>query len=265
MAKMVAALLLTAALAAAQSDPETPPPTPAERTRLIEEVRENSLHYTGYLPNYFCRQVTKRRIDPTGAGEWRDTDVIAEQLSFYDRKENYKVLTVNNAPSSLRHDDLGGATSSGEFGSILHAIFAPEAATGFEWERWTTLRGRRQHLLAFRTGSPIYTIRHNDSRRTFVARVRGQVYVDRDTRMVMRIHLECEGIPADFPIRAVTLDQEYDFADIGGRQFLLPLRSDVRSREAHYQSWNEVTYSQYRRFSADATISFDGSEQPAKK
>jgi hypothetical protein len=90
-----------------------------------------------------------------------------------------------------------------------------------------------------------------------VARVRGQVFVDRETRMVMRIRLECEDIPSDFPIRAVTLEQDYDFADVGGQQFLLPLHSNVKSREAGYESWNEVTFNGYRKFAADATITFD--------
>ena len=81
--------------------------------------------------------------------------------------------------------------------------------------------------------------------------------MDRETHMVTRLHFECEGIPSDFPIRSVTLDQDYDFADVGGQQFLLPLRSDVRSREAGYESWNEVSFSGYRKFAADATITFD--------
>jgi hypothetical protein len=236
-----------------------PPPSPAEQKRVVEEVRANSLNYTDTLPNYICRQVTRRRVDPTGAGGWRDIDVIVEQLSFFDKKESYKVVMVNNnmVTNNLQHDQLGGATSSGEFGSILRAIFSPESEAEFAWERWTTLRGRPQHVFQFHTGRPIYSIRHGDSRRTVVARVRGQVFVDRETRMVMRIHLECDGIPADFPIRAVTLDQDYDFADVGGQQFLLPLRSDVRSREAGYLSWNEVTFSGYRKFAADATITFD--------
>ena len=112
-------------------------------------------------------------------------------------------------------------------------------------------------MFTFRTGRPIYSIRHGESKRTITAVVHGLVYVDRDTHMVMRIHLECEGIPADFPIRAVSLDQDYEFADIGGQQFLVPLHSDVKSREARYESWNEVTFSGYRKFAADATITFD--------
>ncbi len=236
-----------------------PPPSSADRKRVVEEVRSNSLNYTDSLPNYICRQVTRRRVDPAGSGSWRDVDVIVEQLSFFEKRETYKVVMVNNSmvTNNLQHDQLGGATSSGEFGSILRAIFAPESETEFEWERWATLRGRAQYVFRFETGQPIYTIRHGDSKRTIMARVRGQIFVDRDTRMVMRLHFECEGIPSDFPIRSVSLDQDYDFADVGGQQFLLPLRSDVRSREAGYLSWNEVSFSGYRKFAADATITFD--------
>lgn len=264
--KTVAALTklaeTSAALPAAPPKAEPvapPPPAAADQQRVIEEVRANSLHYTDTLPNYICRQVTRRRVDPTGAGGWRDVDVIVEQLSFFEKKESYKVVMVNNSmvTNNLQHDQLGGATSSGEFGSILRAIFAPESAASFTWERWATLRGRVQHVFQFETARPIYTIRHGDTRRTVAARVRGQVFVDRETRMVMRIHFDCEGIPADFPIRGVTLDQDYDFADVGGQQFLLPLRSDIRSREKGYHSWNEVSFSGYRKFAADATITFD--------
>lgn len=249
-----------AAPAAPKAEPAAPPaPSAADQKRIIEEARTNSVNYTDTLPNYICRQVTKRRVDPTGSGSWRDTDTIVEQLSFFEKKESYKVVLVNNSmvTNNLQHDQLGGATSSGEFGSILRAVFAPESETQFGWERWTTLRGRTQHVFSFDTGQPIYSIRHGDSRRTIVTRARGQVFVDRETRMVMRIHLECEGIPSDFPIRAVSLDLDYDCADVGGQRFLLPLRSDVRSREAGYESWNEVTFSGYRKFAADATITFE--------
>jgi hypothetical protein len=236
-----------------------PAPSAAEQKSIIAEMRENSLNYTSGLPNYICRQVTKRHVDPTGNGSFRDVDSIVEQLTFFDQKESYKVVMVNNSmvTNNLQHDQLGGATSSGEFGSILRSIFAPETRTDFNWARWATLRGRTQLVFDFETLTQVYSIRHAESRRAISTRIRGQVFIDRETKMVMRIHMECEGIPADFPIRAVTVDLDYDFADLGGQQFLLPLHSDVRSREANYVSWNEVSYSGYRKFSADTSITFD--------
>jgi hypothetical protein len=257
-----------AAAAAPKPEPVLPPaPSAAEQKQIIEQVRENALNYTQTLPNYLCRQVTKRRVDPTGAGGWHDTDVIVERLSFFDQKENYKVIMVNNSmvTNNLQHDQLGGSTSSGEFGSILRAIFTPESRTEFSFDRWTGLHGRWQQVFTFHTGEPIYSIRHGDSKRTIVARAHGEVFIDRDNKMVTRIKLECEGIPSDFPIQSVTLDQVYDLADIGGQQYMLPLHSDVRSREGRYQSWNEVTYGGYQKFSSDASISFDTSDLPPEK
>jgi hypothetical protein len=173
-------------------------------------------------------------------------------------------MMVNNSMETggRKHEQLGGAVSSGEFGSILRAIFAPESLTDFNWEKWSGMHGHWVYVFAFETGEPIYSITHDGSKRTIQARTYGLVYVDRDTKMVMKLHLECEGIPADFPIQNVTLDQEYDFAEIAGQQFMLPLHSDVRSREGRYQSWNEVTYRSYHKYSADATLSFDATEPP---
>jgi hypothetical protein len=245
---------------APKSQPATPPaPAAAEQRQIVAETREKALNYSQNLPNYLCRQVTRRRIDPDSSGTWRDVDQIVEQLSFFEQRESYKVMMVNNnmVTNNLQHDQLGGSTSSGEFGSILRSIFEPDTGAEFAWERWTALNGRWQHTFSFHTGQPVYSIRHGDSKRTIMARVHGQIFVDRDTKAVTRIHLETEGIPADFPIQSVTLDQVYDFADIGGQRFMLPLRSDVRSREGRYQSWNEVSFSGYRKFSSDATISFD--------
>ena len=67
-----------------KAEPATPPaPSPAERKRVVEEVRANSLNYTDSLPNYICRQVTRRRVDPTGTGNsFRDADTIVEQLEL---------------------------------------------------------------------------------------------------------------------------------------------------------------------------------------
>jgi hypothetical protein len=210
--------------------------------------------------------VTKRRVDP-GTGSWHEADTIIEQLSFFEQKETYKVMMVNNTMETggRTHEQLGGAVSSGEFGSILRAVFAPESETEFAWERWGNLNGHRQFVFSFRTGQPVYSITHDGSKRTVHTRMRGQFFVDRDTRMVMKVHLECEGIPAEFPIQSVTIDQEYDFAEIAGQQFMLPLHSDVRSREGRYLAWNEVTYRSYHKYSADTTLTFDGADPAPDK
>jgi hypothetical protein len=121
-----------------------PPPPAAELKTILAEIQENALNYTKNLPNYICSQYTKRHVDPSGTESWRLADTVLEQLNFVDQKENYIVKMVDDKPvtNNLTHEKLGGAKSSGEFGSILHTIFDPATQTEFTWERWTSLRGQ---------------------------------------------------------------------------------------------------------------------------
>src|SRR5205807_5849087 len=130
----------------------------------------------------------------------------------FEKKENVKVTLVNSQMvANVKHEQLVGSTSSDEFGSMLYEIFSTESRTEFNWERWATLRGRRMYVFNFRVpqSRSKYSILDVPSRRQIVAGYHGLVYADRDTGIVMRIRLDCEEIPADFPIQNVSLDLNY--------------------------------------------------------
>jgi hypothetical protein len=240
-----------------------PPPSETEKRAILAEVTRNALEYTDNLPNFICTQVTRRHVDPTGNGAWRLVDTIQEQLSFVDKKEDYRVVLVNNlAVQNVSHEQLGGTTTSGEFGTMLHAIFKPETQTEFQWERWATLRGRRTHVFSFRVlqRNSEYSIYDANSGRSMIGGYHGFIYADAETRMVMRIRMDVDGLE-NFPIQRVSLDLNYDFVDISGRQYVLPLKAEIHSGSFRYASRNEVEFRRYRRFSADAKILFDLPEE----
>jgi hypothetical protein len=240
-----------------------PPPSPADQKRFLAEVTENALTYTKSLPNFLCTQVTRRYVDATGKESWIQQDVIQEHLSYVDGHEDYKVVMVNDKPAvNLSHMKLGGATSSGEFGSMLADLFAPETATEFHWEKWAKLRGRVMYVFNFRVeqSRSRYSILHEESRREIVSGYHGLIYADRDTGMVMRVIMQCDTIPADFPIQQVAEDLNYDFVDISGRPFVLPVKVELRSREGRYQSKNDIEFRMYRKFTTESSIIFDTPE-----
>jgi len=240
--------------------PVIPPPDSIEQARVLHDFVENARNYAQTLPNYMCVQVTRRRVDRSGTENWQLQDTIQEQLSYVDHKEDYKVVMINNrSVSNIGHLELGGATSSGEFGSIYSEIFAPETNTDFEWDHWATLRGRRMYVFSFRVdpSRSKYSIYDGDTRRTIIAGYHGLIYVDRDTLTVMRWKLDCDHIPSDFPIKNVQQDVNYDFVKIADSQYVLPLKSEVRSSRGKYLSWNETEFHLYRKFAADTTITFD--------
>jgi len=239
-----------------------PPPDSIEQKRILAEITQNALNYTKSLPNFICMQVTRRYVDTSGMDNYRLYDTVAEKLSYFEQHEDYKVVSHNNVPvtTSLKHEQLDGATSSGEFGSMLAEIFNPESQTTFDWERWATLRGRRMYVFSYRVpqSTSKYSIRHGrgSDARTIITGYHGLIYADRDTYMVMRIKLEAEHLPPDFPIQSVDLDLNYDLTKISGQEFLLPMKSELHSREGKVLVKNETEFRLYNRFGADTTIQF---------
>jgi hypothetical protein len=249
--------------------PVIPPPDSVEQARILHDIIENARNYTQGLPNYMCVQMTRRRFDPTGTENWILHDTIQEQLSYVDHQESYKVVMINSqAVANVQHNQLGGAISSGEFGSIYAEIFSPETDTEFAWDHWATLRGRRMYVFSFKVpqSRSHYTIYEGQTRRTITTGYHGLIYADRDSEMVMRFRLECDDIPADFPVKDVHLDVNYDFIKVGDQEYVLPLKTEIRSRDGKYLTWNEAEFHLYRKFGADTTITFDTPDElPADK
>ena len=237
-----------------------PPPDSIEQKQILADITEGARNYVKGLPNFICLQVTRRYGDASGLENFRLIDTIAERLSYFEQKEDYKVVSINGVPvtGNVKHEQKQGASSSGEFGTMLKEIFDPQTATEFNWERWATLRGKRMYVFSFHVQQlhSQYTIYSEAVQRTVIAGYHGLVYADRDTKMVMRIKLEVENLPVDFPVQSVDLDMNYDFMNISGQPYLLPLKSEIRSREGKFLVKNEVEFRLYNRFGAETNIQF---------
>jgi hypothetical protein len=237
-----------------------PPPSPREQAKILEDAREYALNYSKRLPDFICTQVTRRYLDPSGLEFWRNMDTITARLSYFEQKEDYKVISVNGRMVDLPYRKLGGTTSSGEFGTMLNDLFQAQTAARFEWERWATLRGKRTHVFKYFVAQPNsrWTVTYETMAPIEVG-YSGLVYVDRDTSQITRITLEAD-MPASHPIQMVTTLLDYDSIDISGSTFMLPLRAEVRSRSGKELTKNEVEFRLYRKFGADTSIKFDTPE-----
>lgn len=240
--------------------PVIPPPDSIEQARILQEIIDNARSYAKTLPDYLCVEVTRKHYDPSGTENWRELATVQEQVSYVDHKEAYKVVMVNGrAVSNVQHEGVGGSTLSGDFGSIFTEIFAPETATEFDWDHWATLRGRRMYVFAFHVprARSQFTIYDGETARTITAGYRGLIYADRETSMIMRYKFDCEEIPADFPVKDVRLDVNYDWVAIAGQKFVLPLKTEIWSRVGRYATWNEAEFHLYRKFGTESTITFE--------
>ncbi len=252
-----------------------PPPSDAEQKKVLAEVTKNALDYTKNLPNFICTQVTRRYNGLPGERGWRIYDTVQEQLSFSDGKEDYKVVLRNNLPvTNITHEQLGGTISRGEFGTRLNEIFRPESKAEIAWDHWATLRGRRMDVYNYRVlqKNSDYLIQDIPSGREMVGGYHGAFYADAETKNVMRIVMDVDGLE-NFPVRKIDMTLDYDLIDISGRDFVLPLRFELTSDSPQGSSRNDVQFRRYNKFTADATIIVDPEdeipadqlkEQPAK-
>jgi hypothetical protein len=244
-----------------------PPPSFAEQRALIEQLREYSLNYDKTLPDFLCTQVTRRFYDPSGLEYWVNADTITSKLSYFQRKEEKKVLFVNNQyKENIDWDKLGGASSTGEFGDMLREIFERDTEASFQWERWGTLRRKRVHVIR-------YTVQQSHSKWAIVYEksmtirpaYTGLVYADASNGMIMRVTLEALDMPASFPVQVAKNQLDYDYTDISGNTFLLPLRAEMRMREGKLLIRNDIEFRNYRKFGADTSITFDTPEPLAEE
>jgi hypothetical protein len=237
--------------------PPIPPPSAEEQGRVLDEARQYALNYSKTLPDFICTQVTRRFYDPSGLEFWQRGDTLTTRLSYFEQKENYKLVMVNSQYTEVAYESLGGVISAGEFGSMMREIFEPGSNGRFQWERWATLGGKRAHVLSYRIPqlSSKYRITFDRSMEIIVG-YSGLVYIDKEAGGILRITLEADDIPPTFPIRQVSTVLDYRPTQIGEREYLLPLKAAIRSRQAKFLSKNEVEFRLYRKFAADTTITF---------
>ncbi|MCU1261328.1 MAG: hypothetical protein JWO80_4213, partial [Bryobacterales bacterium] len=216
-----------------------------------------------------CLQVTRRYVDPRGTGTWGGpADTIAAKLSYAEQKESYEVLTRNGQlvpkGTDIHSKTLGGTTSSGEFGSMLRYIFEPSSDAEFHWDHWARLRDRVAYVFNYTVDQAHskWGISDGETNREVVPGYRGLVYVDFETRQVVKLTLKSMDIPADFPIQLAEEDLDYAYTDISGQKFLLPLRAEVRLNRGSYKNKNDTDFRSYHKYSASTDITFDTADTP---
>jgi hypothetical protein len=249
---------LVLSVAAAQA------PSSEEQAAFIAASREHGLAYSKTLPNFLCTEVTRRSSTPASQGldgPWKLADTLTIRLSYFDQKEDYRVIKINGKPVNKPLSSVSGWATKGDFGSMLRAIFDEESHAKFVWERWDTWKGRRVAVYSYRIErdhSGFTTDTGSQKRTNWGAK--GVVHIDADTRQAVRLTVESMEMPAASAVKDVNIAIDYDFLKIGTDQFLLPSHSvtimiDKNGKTARK---SDSEFSEYRKFSADTKLQFDG-------
>jgi hypothetical protein len=256
-------------------------PSAKEAAEVIEKARSSTQAALEEMPDFVVKQVITRSEAYAGTGNWKPVDTVIIAVSYSTEKgEQYRVLAIDGAPVESapgnNYSNLSGSTTSGEFVEDLAKLFRPESKT--EFKILTTDVLRDQPALVFDYEIQIQNNKNGGvgfktpsgpkefSFTTVPAGEKGKVWIDRKSGRILRIEYKATDIPVDFRVRAYESAIDYDWVDIGGEKFLLPMTSDNRFTSAEgqqmFQSRNLIRFKNYQRYGTDVKI-LDDDVKPA--
>ena len=250
------------AFAATRGASSAPAPLTTDQATILASVKAYALEYSKYLPNFICTQITHREITTINPYNSNATersafksDAIEEKLTYFNQRENYEVVAINGETvAGVKHGEISGAISTGEFGSQLEVLFDPQSRAEFSWGGLASLRGRRVDVFVFHVPAETGTkVVDRKSNKEIVVPYNGRIFVDEATKQVLQIttHLN---LPRNVSIVFAEREVEYRDASIAGKSYNLPFRSEVRIRESGEDYFNRIEFKNYQKFAVESRI-----------
>lgn len=215
-----------------QKEEEQGEPSAADLAKLplIEQARYHAMKFLDELPNFIVTQVVTRSVQTPEQKDWQKRDKLELELTYRVKEgEKFKLVKMNDRPTSMSYESLGGATSTGEFGTMLAALFSRESQATFKEARKETFKGRPTVMFeyAVKKANSSNTITDKTSGRTITTAYSGTIWVDVETARVLRIEQASEDVQRGFPINVAESAVEYEWIKVGEQKYLLPVFAEV--------------------------------------
>jgi hypothetical protein len=235
----------------------TPEPSASERAAMVDAMRRYASGYLASMPDFICTREA-RLFRTIGDKRWRRAGSYTAEATYAGGTDHYKLILLDNKPTTKSFEELRHAVSSGEFAGTLKEVF--DSAPDFEWDRWEVTGGKR---------SAVFTYYVDPAHSHYwiccppaVTAHRGLVYADPRTGAVRRIIIYATGLPGRSRVIAAAHVLDYGEVAIGDNRYLLPRTSSAYNRTSSVESREDIDYRDYRKFGAAATVAFPAAEQP---
>ena len=243
---------------AAESEPPVRGPQRPEEV-IIEKARQAAGSFLETLPNYYCQEIMTRYQSESNSSNWQPHDVVSMALVYENGQESYRNLAINGKPTKKNMEDLSGAWSTGEFGSVLADVFSPATAADFEYRKESRSAGRASLVYDFSVEREHSHWRIMVASQLLAPPYKGAVWIDKETNRVLRIEMQATHIPDAFPVDKVEMATDYEFVRFADRQFLVPVHAESLGcqRDTSSCNRNAIDFRNYHKYSGESTITFD--------
>ncbi|HLH04883.1 MAG TPA: hypothetical protein VKX25_19100 [Bryobacteraceae bacterium] len=225
---------------------------------LIGRAREWSQTFTNGLPNFLCQQNTTRYVEQSKSEGFQPVDVVTAKVLYEDGQEKYSEITVGGKRTNKSMMEIGGSTSTGEFASVLAGLFQPITHAQFKFVQSTTVN--REPAAIYDFNVPLqhsnWTIQVGGQ--TLRPAYSGSIWVKKATAEVLRIEMQADNVPKDFPDDTIASAVDWDSVPLGTAKFLLPVHAENLScqRGSTICSKNAIDFRDYHKYEGESTIEF---------
>jgi hypothetical protein len=211
------------------------------------------------LHSFICDERIERFSGSLAGSAGRQIDTVKAKVAFENGQEHYTDLFRNKKKlSQISH--LSGAWSQGEYGTLLQQTKDLFATKRVEFRQKTIIDGTPAAIYSFDVSeqeSPWQLIVHSHA---YSVPFRTYVWVSDANAQILKIARVSTGLPAETRVREVNWFITLEPTDMGGKTFLVPKTGQyaVLYTMGADCDWNAITFSNYHRFEAEATLRFDG-------
>jgi len=230
---------------------------------FITMVRQKVGELTSSLPNFICQQLVYRAESNTNPPNWRLLDRLSAEVMMVDGRETYEDIRRDGEPIEPGDAEETGQWSRGEFASLLVNLFSPNVNAEFV-DTGTSyvndkLAARYEYEVPAETSR--WQVRYEN--KPLTAAYGGTVWIDQQTYRVLRVEMQARDLPDDYPTDVLEMSVDYGPVEIADREYLLPVQSENLAcwRGSRLCDRNTVEFRNYRRFSAETTLTLPDEDE----
>jgi hypothetical protein len=246
----------------AAGDPEPNAPAPVGKAsdsddQILADARTAAATFSEGLPSYLAQEVMGRYFSVGGPGRWQIIDVVTAELSYVAGREQYRDYRIDGQPVNTPENTAGWST--GEFGSTLEDVLSPATHAAFHRRGEEKIGARTAVVfdLSVDQANSHWVLVAPDQHRSSPAYT-GAIWVDKETRRVLRIEQKAADMPRDFPFRNAESVLTYAYARIEQLPYLLPATAENIGCMSGSGTCtkNTIEFRSYRKFTAESKVNF---------
>jgi hypothetical protein len=226
--------------------------------QIIRDARTAAREFSAGLPNFLVQQNTTRYFRPSVPPFWNPIDVVTAEVAYKDGKEDYRDFQIDGKPV-YGPIERTGSWSTGDFGLTLEDLMSTATNAQFKRHGEDRIAARAAWVFDYTVAQPNshWELVSPDDRH-YKPAYNGSVWIDKETRRVLRFEQHTSGLPRDFPLSKADSLLEYAYVRIDQKVYLMPSKGENVAcfSGSGTCSRNAIEFKNYRKFEAESKIKY---------